>query len=141
MSKSYFFETDCTQCDHRVDALNAMIEEGMEREITYGTMLRHCQGLLTWAKAHGYDLRKDQGLTLRLDCHVTFHKSHFEGRPCYYLQWSGIEFIWCKGSETPGDIYRSYGVKGQMPLLKDFGTVTGRWSPGPNVSNRPRSLP
>jgi hypothetical protein len=92
--KSYHYETSCPECDDRVEALNHMIETATE--VTYRTMRRHCSGLLDWARNKGYDRHPNQGLTLKNDWHVGFYKSTFEGRPCYFLRWSAMEFIWVK---------------------------------------------
>ena len=94
--KEYVYETSCVHCADRVDALNKMTEDA--KDVTYRTMCKHCKGLLEWAINSGYNRRKDQGITLRNDWHVSYHKSNFDGLPCYYLRWSGIEFIWTKGS-------------------------------------------
>lgn len=96
--KEYVYETCCVECTDRVEALNKMIEGAVE--VTYGTMLRHCAGLLEWAKDHNYDARSTQGLTLKNDWHLEYYRSTFDGFPCYYLRWSGIEFIWVKGGRS-----------------------------------------
>jgi hypothetical protein len=66
------------------------------KDITYRAALRHMTGLLDWARAHGYESRAP-GLTLKSDWAVSFHKSIYRGQPCYYLRWSGIEYIWLRG--------------------------------------------
>jgi len=35
-------------------------------------------------------------LKLRADWAVSYHKGVFEGRPCYYMDHSRIEYIFCK---------------------------------------------
>lgn len=89
MTKRYRFETDC------VHSTAEWIDEMTERavDVTYRTVLRHCEGLLEWAQSVGYVVRGD-GLKLKDDWHVGFHKSVYRGKPCYYVQWSGIEHIW-----------------------------------------------
>jgi len=90
------YETDCVSSDG--PSINAMRDHPAERRVTYETMLKHCDGLLDWAHDNNYDLRSDaadsHGLTLKNDWAVSYHKSFFQGRRCYYLVWSGIEFIW-----------------------------------------------
>lgn len=97
MSKKYFYRTCCVQCDSIIDRdkLNKMVDD--PQDITYRTMLKHCHGLLDWAVEHNYDRRSDQGLTLRNDWHVSYHKGVWGNEPCYFLKWSGIEFIWVLG--------------------------------------------
>jgi len=92
--KKYHYETSCVECTNRVEALNKMIEEAVEVE--YSAMLRNCENLTIWAQRQGYSRNIHQGLTLKDDWHVSFHKSTFEGKPCYYLRWSAIEFIWVR---------------------------------------------
>jgi hypothetical protein len=73
-----------------------MIDEMVETatEVSYETMLRHCVGLVEWSLSVGYDRTRHQGLTLKADPHVTFNRSHYDGIRCYFLQWSGMEFVW-----------------------------------------------
>jgi hypothetical protein len=63
-------------------------------DVTYETMVRHCEGLIDWALSKGYDRRRDQGLTLKDDSYVTFNRGLYDEMRCYFVQWSGIEFIW-----------------------------------------------
>lgn len=73
-----------------------MVDEAVG--VTYETVLKHCRGLAEWAAQKGYARSSQQGLTLKNDNHVSFHRSRFKGLPCYYVRWSSIEFIWCKES-------------------------------------------
>lgn len=65
-------------------------------EVTYRTVLRRCHDLLFWAKQMGYDSRSNVGLTLKNDQYVSYHKSRYRGRRCYYVCHSGIEYIWAE---------------------------------------------
>jgi hypothetical protein len=94
--KPYEYETCCIDCDD-VDALNAMIENA--EDSTYQAMLNNCDGLLDWAEEKGYFRHKNGGITLEHDWHVWFFRSTYKDRPCYYLVWSAIEFIWTKGTK------------------------------------------
>ena len=64
------------------------------REVTYRTVLKHCDGLLEWAEGMSYFRHPSQGLTLKDDWAVSYHKSVYRGRPCYYVRHSSIEYIW-----------------------------------------------
>lgn len=87
-------------------------------DITYKTAQKHCTGLMAWAVDKGYELNRREGLTLANDFSVSFHKSVYDGMPCYYVQWSGIEYIWVAADHekiqkfmpgrVPGD-YWGYG--------------------------------
>ena len=92
--KRYQYDRSCAECDDCVDALNYMTANA--KDVTYGTMLRNCDGLLDWAVEKGFSRRVNQGsgVTLRLDPYVSYHKSTFQGTPCFYLCWSGFEIIW-----------------------------------------------
>lgn len=90
-SKPYRYRCCCINCSD-VSALNQMIE--LAKSVTYRTMLRHCEGLLEWARNQGYSRSSNQGLTIQNDFHVSYWKSIFQGHPCYYLCWSAIEYIW-----------------------------------------------
>jgi len=74
------------------EAIRAMVEKA--REISYRTFRKHCEGLDDWAQAMGYFRHPSQGLTLKNDWHVTYYKSVFQGKPCYFLVHSAIEYIW-----------------------------------------------
>jgi hypothetical protein len=76
--------------------LEKMIEA--RKEASYSEMLRECEGLIEWSLAHGYDRSEVEGLTLHNDHHVQFYRSTFWGSPCFFLVWSGIEYIWLKGA-------------------------------------------
>ena len=91
MEKQFNYVTCCVDSDG--ESINGLVDAATV--VTYRTMMLNCNGLLPWAKAHGY-AKRGPGLTLRADWAVTFHKSKYRGKPCYYLQWSGIEYIWTK---------------------------------------------
>ena len=88
----FHYATCCVESDG--ESITAMVDAA--RDITYRTALKHMTDLLIWARARGYEAR-EPGVTLRTDWHVSFHKSVYQGKPCYYVQWSGIEYIWLRG--------------------------------------------
>jgi len=99
--KKYRYFACCTEFKpDQVRFLNQMTESA--REISYRTMQKHCQELGRWALDKGYKLFPSKGLTLKNDWHVAYYKSTYNGRPCYYLVWSAIEFIWVL-EETDGN--------------------------------------
>lgn len=69
-----------------------MVDQAVQ--VSYRTFFRHCAGVATWAKHSGYATRSDKGLTLDKDWHVSFYRSKFRGKPCYYMYHSAIEYIW-----------------------------------------------
>lgn len=93
MAADYRYACNCTDLnDGR--PIHEMVEAAVD--VTYRTVLKHCLGLLDWAVQQGYSRHPNQGLTLKADWAVSFHKSTFKGRPCYYVRWSAIEYIWVK---------------------------------------------
>jgi hypothetical protein len=90
--KPYTFETNCVNSDG--ESIQEMVDAATET--TYETMVRNCEGLLEWAVGQGYERRSNKGLTLKNDWHVAYHRSTFRGKPCYFLVWSAIEYVWTK---------------------------------------------
>jgi hypothetical protein len=84
----YTYETCCVESDG--DSINEMRWSPGVVGVSYRTMRRRCAGLTEWARSKGYD----RWLPLKNDPHVAYYRSTFRGVPCYYLVWSGIEFIW-----------------------------------------------
>jgi hypothetical protein len=75
-------------------AINAMTERA--REVSYRTFMRHVDRdeLATVSPFDYYDWRRrPRDLTLKRDWHVSYHRSVYEGRPCYYARHSAIEYI------------------------------------------------
>lgn len=50
-----------------------------------------------WAESQGYSRTSREGLILAKDWHVAFFKSKYDGRPCYYVVHSAIEYIFVGG--------------------------------------------
>ena len=89
--KTYRYATCCV--NSTAAKIDAMVAEA--REVTYRTIARHCAGLEEWARANLYDTGTDRGgLRLKNDWAVTYFKSRYGGKPCYYICHSCIEYIW-----------------------------------------------
>jgi len=93
--RDYSYLTSCVESTGQL--INEMRDDDLRREVTYETMLKHCD-LLDWSLEHGYELRTSSGhgLTLKNDWSVSYYKSFYCGVPCYFLVWSAIEYIWIK---------------------------------------------
>lgn len=91
LEKLYRYETCCIHSDY--ESITSMTDQASE--VSYRTMLRYCD-LTSWAEENGYELRQNagHGLTLKHDWHVSYYKSLYRGKPCYYLVHSHIEHIW-----------------------------------------------
>jgi len=92
--RDYVFVTSCVEANG--DDINAMRRHPKCRVVQYDTMRRHCVGFIDWAISKGYRVAPGFGkkLTLGNDWHVCYYRSYYQGRPCYFLVWSAIEFIW-----------------------------------------------
>ena len=93
---TFHYETNCTLLDRSdVGALHTMIDAA--EDVTLATVRRHCDlaGLLDDL---GYAVGSEQGLHIKDDWHVTYHKSQFRGRPCYYVRHSAIEHIFLEAA-------------------------------------------
>jgi hypothetical protein len=87
---------DCASLGDHLDALSRMTEG--EQPVTYQTFRKNvgAENLDRWSKNHGYELHSSRGLTLKKDWHVSYHRSWWYGRRCYYLVWSAFEHVWVR---------------------------------------------
>ena len=100
----YRYEICCV--DSTGELIDAMKDDA--QDVTYRTFRAHCEGVDEWAKSKGYDRRSNQGLTLKADWAVSYHKGIYDGRPCYFLCWSGIEYIWTEAGGGEGFGYYTH---------------------------------
>lgn len=82
----------CVGCSN-VPALIRCI--GSSKEISRRTFRRHVdhESLEELEVSLGYESHPSRGLTMAGDCHVTYYKSTYKGRPCVYLRYSSIEYL------------------------------------------------
>ena len=84
----YTFATSCIGASgESIEAMNAVSEE-VER----GEMAAYCD-LDTWAEVMEYDTLT---LPYEKDWHLTYWKAKFEGKLCYYVDHSRIEYIFIR---------------------------------------------
>lgn len=85
------FITDCVHSNG--PDITAMVDAAID--ITRRTFLRHVDrnDLERVEGGLGYEKDPRKGLTMAADYHVSYHRSKFQGRRCYYFQWSAIEHI------------------------------------------------
>jgi hypothetical protein len=89
--RDYAFNTNRVDSVFKT-ALQAMIDQA--REVTLRTIRRHCVGIECWESNMGYDILNERGgRRLKNDPQVSYHKSVFRGRPCYYITHSAIEYV------------------------------------------------
>ena len=93
MEARYHYAGTCIEstCERITD----MIEHA--RPVTLRTLRKHCVGLRDWERDMGYAVGAGKkGLRLKNDWAVSFHKSRYDGRPCYFIDHSRIERIWTR---------------------------------------------
>lgn len=71
-----------------------MVEQ--EKKVSLVTLKKYCEGIQEWAQQMGYELDKRRGLTLEQEAHVGYYKSVYDGKACYFIRHSAIEYIWVK---------------------------------------------
>lgn len=91
MPRRLEYTTCCVDSD--AESIHDMVDRA--REVTYQTLRKHCDGVDQFAAGLGYDTGNERGgLRLKDDFAVSFHKSLYRGKPCYYVDHSRIEYIW-----------------------------------------------
>lgn len=73
-----------------VPDLHAMTEAA--RSVSFATFAKHCD----WqdvARALGYAIGAERGLHMKADYCVSWYRSTWRGKPCYYMDHSRIEHI------------------------------------------------
>jgi len=88
----YTYFTCCVNADG--DSIQDMID--VASDIEASTFFRHV------SRMDVYDILGGGGVYSRKfpiikDWHVRYHKSKYQGKPCYYVVWSCIEFVFIKG--------------------------------------------
>lgn len=85
------FETDCIHSD--CESITDMVDQA--KEISYRTMLKAVgRPFIERQYELGYDIDNMRGgLRLSKDWAVSYYRSFYQGRPCYYFVWSHIEQI------------------------------------------------
>jgi len=89
MIKRYL--TNCVASDEK--SITDMTDSSTE--ITRRTFIKHVAwfDLLQLEAELGYTDHPKRGLTMAGDYHVRYHKGTFDSKPCVYIVWSGIEYI------------------------------------------------
>jgi hypothetical protein len=99
MPKKYSYIGCCV--DLPGERISDMVDRA--RDITYRTFMGHVdrERVATLFSYYDWPGRpQESGLTLKRDWHVSYHKSHYRGLPCYFLQHSGIEYVFVAPKEA-----------------------------------------
>ena len=98
MPRDFHYLTNCVNVPRRdVEALHDMIDRA--REVTWRTLTRHVPVAEIRDHFPGYEYN-GRGLHIKDDWAVSFNKSKYKGKPCYYIRWSAIEYIFCPVNST-----------------------------------------
>lgn len=93
---SYQFVTDCVHST--AEAIDAMTEQA--HPVTWRTFTAHVSVRLLAEMFPVYAWQPQaKGLRMPNDYAVSFYRSKYQGRPCYYLEHSCIEYIFCERGE------------------------------------------
>lgn len=101
--KGFRYLIDCVHSGGH--SITAMVDA--EREISRRSFLRHVdrENLREVEAGLGYAGHWRQGLTMAGDWAVSYYRSEYRGRPCYFFRWSSIEHIFTAGASGLGLCY------------------------------------
>jgi len=87
------FRTSCV--NSTASAISDMVDNAID--VSRKTFLKHVDrdDLAAMEAAMGYADHPSRGLTMAADWHVSYHRSKYRGRRCYYFCHSCIEYIFC----------------------------------------------
>ncbi|MGV0949170.1 MAG: hypothetical protein ACOYB3_00765 [Azonexus sp.] len=107
--RPYRYEINCVAADG--NDINEMID--VAQDVTYQDFFRNVPLSAVFDAGIGYDyywtpaqailagvdyheVARNKPLTLKKDWHVSYHRSVYQGRPCYFLVHSAIEYVFVK---------------------------------------------
>lgn len=94
-NKKYNYAFDSTEGDP--GAVDAMIKSS--KRIQWRHFRTYCDAL-EWSKKQGYtDATKTMSLRLCNDQMVYFYVSKYKGAKCFFLERSGVRYIWLKDTD------------------------------------------
>jgi hypothetical protein len=104
---AYKYLTDCVSANG--DDIREMRDAA--KSITRKTFLKDVnrEQMAELERGLGYEADSRKGLTMANDRAVSYHRSKYKGKPCYYFVWSGIEHIFLPDGN--GRVESAYGVK------------------------------
>lgn len=93
VKKKYRFETSCV--NSTAEKISAMTAPWMAKKVKAKTFFNYVDRKEV-EKMLGYE---GTDLRIRNDWHVGFYRSRYDGKPCYFLVHSAIEYVWVDDSE------------------------------------------
>ena len=106
---AYVFLTSCVAST--TELIDALTDDNTAVAVDYAEMNAHCD-LRVFEAELGYD---PEGLQLKNDWHVSFYRSTYAGCPCYYLDHSGIEYIWVLAAQWKPEMAERCSGCGNTP--------------------------
>ena len=90
------YETCCLEA--KALDLAPMIDNCID--ITYRTFMENINTKQLRQIIPHYATDKRNGLTIKDDWAVSYHRSHYRGKLCSFICWSSIEYIFTKGGNN-----------------------------------------
>lgn len=78
-------------CCVELNGINEMVDQSID--ISYRTFMKHVKNVAEIFPQYDWS-QKPKNLTLKQDCYVSYHRSKYRGKRCYYICHSAIEYIW-----------------------------------------------
>ena len=91
---NYQYAWNCTSTPGPVELLDEMVDDAIEIKRSYFMKFISAEQLQELFPF--YCKRKDQGLTLANDYHVAYFSSYYNGKKCYFITHSCIEYVFTK---------------------------------------------
>lgn len=88
-TNKYLYKGDCRFLNG--DKINDMKDQS--KDITWKTFIQYVEVREVRELFPHYDFF-GKGLHIKDDPYVSFSKSFYDGKPCYFITWSGIEYVW-----------------------------------------------
>lgn len=86
--------------------IRAMVEDA--KEVSRKVFMLHCPSAREKFRELGYEDDPRKGLTAKNDWHISYHRSRYAGKRCYYFRWSAIEYVFVRQTAyTKDDARRS----------------------------------
>lgn len=96
------YRTNCVNCPGPDAGAAIQAMQDAARPVSRRTFLRRvdAQERRELEQSLGYALDPRAGLTMQKDWHVAYYRSVFRGQPCYFFDYSRIEYIFTAGGKN-----------------------------------------
>ena len=124
MKRDFYLVTTCVNA--KGQDIDDMVHHDRCMEITRKAFLRHVDYKTVLApveESMGYSIVADGGLRMASDCMVSYWRSWYQGLRCYYIAWSGIEYVFLSSlDKRVADYIKTHKCRicGKRLLLPDL---------------------